>query len=652
MINRTQHCPVYNRGTNDYRKLGEFARRVAAHGTGVMRDVPYQRLDGAPIYADVSGQKLPSMAGESERIVWTFVDVTERHQLMEDLSRRSLTDQLTDLPNRRALDVELDRAISHAYRNKKPLAVCMLDLDNFKPINDTYGHAAGDQVLQNLAKRLRKSLRKTDFIARLGGDEFVLLLEGFGRMEQLETILGKLGDSVSAPITLEDGQTVSVGLSMGVCLYSSDQGDVSAAFLRQADQALYEAKAHKADRSRFWALYGQPVPRHRNRYQRLLWEGGLMVVYQPIFDTRMFRTVGVEALARLKDENNDILSPAEFLPGLDKADISELSRLVLLQSIDDLQRLDNEHGAEPRLWVSVNLDPCSLNDASRDCLRDILAKSPVDPHRITFELLESGEFPNTEEVVRWLEELRSLGARIALDDIGSSYSSLLRLRTLPVDEIKLDQGYVRTLAHNPDNLHFITTIQHLAEEYGVELVVEGVESDDILDALMMLDVTLLQGYALARPMPLRNLREFLKHPPIVNQQHPTSLLGSYADLICLHNILRKTAHKNPSLVNRATLADVSACSATKHLCRLGYPEGSPLDILHRKYHRALASGYTQWGAVPNENDCRETKEAQSNLLAATWEEYDRRVLATSRRDRFVNQPAAQSTKAIAHLLAI
>jgi len=607
--------------TETFQMVGEFANKVLAQGSGLLRDVPYRRLDETRIYADVSGQKLPTIAGEPERIILTLMEVTERHQLMEDLSRQSLSDLLTDLPNRRALDVELDRAISRAYRNKKPLAVCMLDLDNFKFINDTYGHGAGDRVLQVLAKRLRESLRKTDFVARLGGDEFVLLLEGFGRLELLETILGKLGESACAPITLEAGQSVSVGLSMGVCPYSSAQVDRSDTLLRQADQALYEAKAHKEDRSRFWALYGQPVPIHRNRYQRLLWAGCLMVFYQPILDNRSCRIVGVEALARLKDEENHVFSPNEFLPSLNEADIFELTRLVLLQSIDDLQHIDVEHGEDPRLWVSVNLDPSSLNDAGLACLRDILAKNPIDPHRIAFEIPEYGEFLNTDEAVRRLEELRALGTRIALDDIGSSYSSLLRLKNLPVDAIKLDQGYVRTLTQNPENLHFIITIQNLAEDFGVDLVVEGVESDDILNALMMLNVDLVQGYGVSRPMPLKDLLEFLKHPPIVPRQHPTSLLGLYAELIGQHNVINKVLRKNPHLVNHATLADVSACPVTKHLSHLGHPEGSPLDILHREYHCTLASGYTQCIAAPKHNDWREVEEAQSNLLAAILVEY-------------------------------
>jgi diguanylate cyclase (GGDEF)-like protein/PAS domain S-box-containing protein len=634
-----------------FQRAGEFAKKVLAQGSDQLRDMPYRRLDETLIYVDLSGQKLATIAGEPERIVWTFVEVTERHQLMEDLSRQSLSDLLTELPNRRALDVEMDRARSRADRNNKPLAVCILDLDNFKTINDTCGHGAGDQVLQVLAERLRKSLRKTDFVARLGGDEFVLLLEGFGRLDLLETILGNLGEAVCAPIELKDGQTVSVGLSMGVCPYTSAQGDKSEALLRQADQALYEAKARKVDRSRFWALYGQPVPRHMNRYQRLLWAGGLMVFYQPILDSRSGRIVGVEALARLKDEENHVVSPDEFLPSLDETDIFELTRLVLLQSIDDLQLIDAAYREIPRLWVSVNLDPSSLNDVCSACLRDTLAKSPIDPRRITFEILEYGEFLNTDEAVRRLEELRALGTRIALDDIGSSYSSLLRLKALPVDAIKLDQGYVSTLAQNPENLHFVTTIQHLAEDFGVDLVVEGVETDDILDALMMLNVALVQGYGVARPMPLKDLLVFLKHPPIANRKRPTSLLGVYAELIGQHNALKKVVRKNPHLVNHSSLEDVSICPVTKHLCRLGYPEGSPLDILHREYHRALASGYTQGIAAPKDNDCRETKEAQSNLLAATLAEYHS-TLAASGKDRFDAQLAAQNMEAAVRQLVI
>ncbi len=618
------------RDKEGFQRVGDFAHQIMAQGSGLLLDVPFQRMDGTPIFVDLSGQKLPSMAGQPERIVWTFVDVTRRHQLMDELSRQSLSDRLTSLPNRRALDMELERAASRSYRNKKPLAVCMMDLDNFKPINDTYGHAAGDRVLQVVAKRLLATLRKTDFVARLGGDEFVLLLEGFGNLDLLATILRHLEEAVCRPIELEKGQSVSVGMSVGVCSCSATLGERPDMLLRNADQALYEAKAHKEDRSRFWARYGEPVPRQRNRYQRLLWSSGLTVFYQPIFDIPSSRIVGIEALARMKEGDKPIVSAAELLPHLNEADLFELTRQVLLQSMEDLRILDTASENAFPLWVSVNLAPSSLNQGCVDRLRDTLTGSSIDLHRITFELLEGGESLNTKEAAHWVQELRSLGVRIALDDVGSAYSSLKRIRSLPIDVIKLDQGYVRALAKKPENMQFITTIQQLAEDFGVELVVEGAESQDVLDALMALHVTLVQGYVIARPMPLEALREFLKHPPVYHHHPPESLLGVYADMISRHSAVRRTIRVNPRLVSYAGLDDVNLCPATEHLRRLGYPEGSALQSLHRRYHHLLACGYARSMATQADNDLREAGEAHHHLLAATLAEY-RQVLGAWKR---------------------
>jgi|GEM_PF-505924 diguanylate cyclase (GGDEF)-like protein/PAS domain S-box-containing protein len=601
-------------------KIAHLAQEILAQGGASIKDVAVKRRDGRMIYVDVSGQRLMTDP-EHPLVVWTAVDVTERHQLMEDLSRQSMTDLLTALPNRRALDMEVDRAIARADRNQKLLAVCMVDLDSFKPVNDTYGHEAGDVVLVALGKRLTASLRKSDFVARLGGDEFVLLIEDLDHLDTLAPIMDKIGDISREPIPLDDGQMVQIGLSMGVAIYPFVDGDNSDILLRLADQALYESKANKADRRQFWMIYGHEISKHLNGYQKLLHEDGLRVFYQPLLDNRSRRIVGMEALARLQDADGRIITPMEFLPHFNEGDLYDLTRQVLFQTLTDIQRIDAEGPGDARFWASVNLHPSSLNERCLACLQDALAEIPINPQRITFEILEGGEFLNTEDAVGQLEDLRALGVRVALDDIGSAYSSLLRLKTLPVDEIKLDQGFVRTLEHCPEDLYFVITMQELAENFGVSLVVEGVETEDILDALTMLDVEMFQGYAIARPLPLEELLQFLRHPPKTQREHPTSLLGLYAELITHNAIFKNAIRQDPRLVSYMPLADASTCHITKNLQRLGFAEGSTIDLLHREYHRAMAAMNLRIITSPKENDRISVQTAERRLLDAVIAEY-------------------------------
>ncbi|MGC9208145.1 EAL domain-containing protein, partial [Acidithiobacillus sp.] len=286
---------------------------------------------------------------------------------------------------------------------------------------------------------------------------------------------------------------------------------------RLADQALYESKAHKSDRERSWVLFGEERKAPRTPAQRLLDAGALEVWYQPILDNRARRVVGVEALARLRDGDGKIWSPAEFLPQLQGKDLFELSRQVLQQALIDLSVLD---ALGLSLWVSVNIDPHSVSDACVACLREMIVHGAVDPSRITLEILEGSDFLEQQAALEHLLALKAQGIRLALDDVGSAYASLLRMKDLPIDEIKLDQGFVRTLEERPQDLHFVAAIQDLAAGMGVDLVVEGVETEDILDAVTVLGVKFLQGYGIARPMPLAQLQEFLAHQPSLHRQHP------------------------------------------------------------------------------------------------------------------------------------
>ena len=474
-------------------------------------------------------RKMPLFKVNGERAGMAIIgrDITAQKEVEERIRQAAFHDDLTGLPNRRFLEIQMEQAMARADRHNRLLAVCMLDLDDFKPVNDTYGHEAGDEVLVALGKRLPEALRKSDFVARLGGDEFVLLVEDLKDLDDLANILKKIEGTIAAPIPLRNGESIQIGASMGVTLYPFGDTDTGDNLLRLADEALYESKANKADRERFWVLFGEDVQKEKyTPAQQLLDAGALEVWYQPILDSRTRKVVGIEALARLRNTDGTFWSPAKFLPQLQIGNLSDLTKKVLAQSLADLSLLDKQGSS---LWISVNLDPRSISESCVTCLQEMIAQSTVDPSRVTLEILEGNDFLEQQNALNHLLEIKALGVRLALDDVGSAYSSLLRMKDLPIDEIKLDQGFTRSLEERPQDLHFVGAIQDLAAGMGVDLVVEGVETGDILDAIIVTGVSFLQGYAIAKPMPLAELQIFLQRPPFMISSIQPACLGSMAN---------------------------------------------------------------------------------------------------------------------------
>ncbi len=529
-------------------------------------------------------------------------------------------DDLTGLPNRRLLENQLEQDMARSKRHGKLLAVCMLDLDGFKPVNDGYGHDAGDEVLAALGQRLRAVLRKSDFVARFGGDEFVLLVEDISNVDDLTRVLDKAQRAITTPIPLSNGAAVRLQASIGVCLHPLGEEESGDQLLRCADQALYESKAHKADRDRSWVFFGEEAARERQRTpaQRLLSEGALEVWYQPILANQSRKVVGVEALARLRDHGGRILYPGEFLPQLTTEDLTDLSRLVLTQALADLAILDSRGWS---LWVSFNVTPESFCGQCVPCLQGVIAASGIDPSRITLEILEGSDFLERDTAMSILHEIKDLGIRLALDDVGSAYASLLRLKELPVDEIKLDQGFIRTLEGRPQDLHFVRTIQDLAMELKVDLVVEGVETADILDAMMTTGAPYLQGYAISRPIPFAQLQPFLTGYSCPDHDLPRGLFGFYAGTLSSHSAIKKMLMINPSEMNPETLGNARHCRGHGVLHRLGHGDGSPLLQLHDDYHRALGDTAENATESFKNHGWDVVEEALERFLAAIMKEW-------------------------------
>ena len=544
------------------------------------------RKNGTPFWNLLTISPVRDDRGRLVEFVGVQRDVTEIVEVAQRLEHESLHDRLTDLPNRRALDRAFSMAFERSQRYRINLAVVMIDLDDFKPVNDRFGHEAGDRLLLAIGERVGSVLRKTDFLARLGGDEFVLLVENYVGTEELLEILRRVAEAIGREFLLPGGESVRVGVSMGVATTSGEATAESPdALLRLADQALYESKDHKADRETAWVVFGEGVAVRKNPAQRLLAARQLVVFYQPILDLGRNALVGLEALARLKGEDGRLLSPGEFLGSLSSSDLFELSRQVLERVLVDIPALSERF---PDLWVSVNVDPQSLSEECVTCLRQMLEGASIPSARIFLEILEARDFTENSGILETLHHLRDLGVRLAMDDVGSAYSSLLRLKELPVDKVKLDQGFIRTIEQNPRDLHFVGAVQELVNRMGLTLVVEGVETEGVLDGLRAMEIDMLQGYAISRPLPLEGILAFLRGFAPDRRSHPTTLFGLYALTLSLHGRLSRNVRQSATLFDPRRLADVENCPVQEAFERLGIHREDPLMILHEDYHRHMA----------------------------------------------------------------
>jgi diguanylate cyclase (GGDEF)-like protein len=493
-------------------------------------------------------------------------------------------DVLTGLANRRGLQQHISSCFERALRNSTLVALVVADLDNFKPVNDTYGHAAGDELLRLLAQRMRDTLRKTDFIARLGGDEFVFVFEALDNIDQLESLLSKLSAVINVPFPLSPSISTSIGASLGITIFPFDDADADI-LLRHADQALYHIKNQKAQRTQPWALYQTHFSTEYNdQHKRIisaLYGGGLSVNYQPIIELQTGMITGIEVLARLKDGAGKI-PPTEFIPELNLDDQWVLTRNVIKQAEDELAPILKRHHA----WrIAFNISPALMNSPHyHQELKILLASSSLKPQQIKLELLEVAEFLSHEDAYQQINEFKNLGIRIAIDDMGSAYSSLLRLKDLPVDEFKIDQNFVRKLHNNPDDLNFIKALVELGEALNIDVVAEGVETTDLLDALTALNVPHAQGHAIALPMEINALNAWViqYHARNTSQSH-TSLLGLYATHLVTNNAIKQALTHAPLLLKNHAL-DLSGIY--EKIQQLGLGDSAVYSSFTR-YHQIL-----------------------------------------------------------------
>ena len=412
----------------------------------------------------------------------------------------ALSDPLTGLPNRTLLSERIRHSLAMSRRSRAPFAVAVLDLDRFKFINDTLGHATGDTVLVEVANRLRQAVRESDTVARLGGDEFVLLLAG--GEDAAREVTGRIADAMKAPLHLRD-QLIDIGMSIGIAIHPQHGSD-DLTLLRNADTAMYRAKRRRAGVEIFDGEQQQEV---RRSYLSMLGElrtalegGQLVLDYQPKLDLTSGLIVGLEGLVRWHHPTRGRVPPGEFIPFAEQTGfMREITRWV----VNEGARFAGELASRNlQVSVSVNVSAQDIeNPAFSGGIGDTLRELRLEPGRLTLEITESGLLSETENALRNLQSIAALGVRLSVDDFGTGYATLKQLQKLPVHELKVDRSFVSGMNQNRGNQTIVRSTIELGKQLGLRVTAEGVETVAELRALAAMGCHEIQGYYLAKPMP-------------------------------------------------------------------------------------------------------------------------------------------------------
>jgi len=432
----------------------------------------------------------------------------QRNQDLESISR---VDQLTLLPNRLGLQEHSEQAIERARRQGSELMVAFLDVDRFKTINDSLGHAAGDALLVQVARRLRDTVPSTDTVARLGGDEFVVVCENLNDDFDAGHLADRLHRSLALPMQV-DGRQLAVSASIGVSVFPSD-GDQINTLMRQADMAMYEVKSRGRNGWLFFTESMNRVIQERLSLEidlrRSLENGDFRLHYQPQWDIQGRQLVGWEALLRWSHPQRGAVSPNSFIPvAEDTGLIAPLGEWVLLEACRTAVAWRG-HGLEA-CRLSVNISCRQFAQARlEDKIEEVLELTGLSPHRLELEITETVLMEDPQRAINLLRRLKERGIRIAIDDFGTGYSSLSYLRSFPIDRLKIDRSFVTTSLTDPSGAAIVTAIISLARSLGITTIAEGVETEDQRQFLLQQGCDELQGFLLGRPMPDEAIVPFL-----------------------------------------------------------------------------------------------------------------------------------------------
>jgi diguanylate cyclase (GGDEF)-like protein/PAS domain S-box-containing protein len=495
---------VLNSGTHSKAFFREMYRCIARGG--VWRgELCNKAKDGSLYWVDTVITPQLDTNGKPIAYMAIRVDITARKRAEAQISYAATHDALTGLLNRAALREQMDRALAHMQQQQQgTLTIHILDLDGFKHVNDTLGHAAGDNLLKELAGRLKSSLRETDIVARLGGDEFAIIqTDTRDQREEAIALAVKTLEIVAKPFVL-DGQEVSVGTSIGIALAPANGTD-AAELLKKADLALYRVKSEGRNSFSFFEedLSEKATTRLQliNDMRAALSRNEFELHYQPLFDTRTSRLCGMEALVRWRHPLAGLLYPDQFIGIAEETGLMEpLGQWILQKACADAVSWPEN------IKVAVNLSAGQFRSGALfDLILCALVDSGLPPERLELEITESLLLQGKESNVLVIQQLKNIGITIALDDFGTGYASLSYLLLFPFDKIKIDKSFTQGLLARSECVAVVASIFTLARGLGITVTAEGVETDAQLELLRVQGVDYVQGYLFGRPRPLAEL---------------------------------------------------------------------------------------------------------------------------------------------------
>jgi diguanylate cyclase (GGDEF)-like protein/PAS domain S-box-containing protein len=493
------------------RVVDDIHRHIDSRKTNWLDEYRFKRADDTYAFVIDRGYVVYADDGTPLRMLGSMMDVTERKSLEQQLTHQALHDPLTKIANRALFKDRVDHALSKLARTHSSLAVLFLDLDNFKAINDSLGHAAGDKLLILVAERLQDCLRTADTAARLGGDEFAVLVEQMFRSDESLSIAERILSVFREPFII-DGKEIHVGTSIGIAS-SSSEALQSEELLRNADLAMYLAKSQGKGK---FVVFEQKM--HAALMERIELEEDLrrgieaqefVLHYQPILDLESQELLGMEALVRWDHPRLGHLPPLKFIPLAEETNlIVPLGDWVLTEACNRVQQWREENGIDVSVTVNISIrqfQQAELVEMVGRALKD----SGLPPNSLILEITESFMMQDTEATIAKLHELKKIGVRLAIDDFGTGYSSLSYLQRFPIDILKIDKSFIDKLGQGREGNAVARAIIMMGDSLNLKTIAEGIENVQQIDQLQILGCEAGQGFHFARPLTPGDMDEFL-----------------------------------------------------------------------------------------------------------------------------------------------